>query len=139
MTPRNKRLRSALAGLLFFGLAIVIAALGLRFKINDSNYWMGFIGLGLFLEAFYLTLHFLLKTVFFFRPHIAKRSSQILAGLVAFVLSLITTMLTLLIVQSLRVIVDAATLAVTGVVAVALAAPALFLWWFAIGFFRSRA
>ena len=135
MKSRNKR--SGLAALSFLVLTVVVLVAAYQLQINDGNYWIGFVVIGVLIEMSYLMVHFLLKIILGSKLHVAKRISQVLAALAAVLLSLITAILTILIVQSLRVIVDAQTLAIAGIVTLALALPTGFLWWRAIGFFKT--
>src|SRR5438128_10870386 len=106
-----------------FFLAFTVACLRflLGFEINCGSYPIAYLGFGIFLEMFFLTIYFLFKTVLFSRPIVARMASRIVAAFIALPLSLITAVLAILIRQSLMVRMEIAGLIAIAIVLLTLA------------------
>ena len=132
---RPTAFRSGLAALAVFALFVVTAIVGPLFV---RNYIFGYVLAGILLEIAYLTIHFLLNVLFANKPNVARTVSRSLAVVVALPETLIIAVLTILILQSLAVVVDAPSLIFTGVVVLTIVVPTLLLWSYAIGLLRRR-
>ncbi len=135
MTFETTALRSGMAALAAFALLLATLVIGRRFVIN---YIFGYLLVGILLEMAYLAIHFLLNMLFASKPNVARTASRSLAAVVALPETLIIAVLTILILQSLAVVVDAPSIIFTAVVLVGLVLPTLFLWSYAVGLIGRR-
>ncbi len=134
MSSENTALHSGPATVGSFVLFLITLIVGPRFVIN---YIFGYVLIGILLELAFLTVHFLLKMLLASRPRTSQIASRVIAAVVALIETLIIAVLTILILQSLRHVVDLPTLIFTAVVIVGIVVPTIFLWTYAVGF-RAR-
>ena len=134
MSRENTVLRSRLAVVGSFALFLITLIVGPRFVIN---YIFGYVLIGLLLELAFLTGHFLLKLLLASRPRTSQSASRLIAAVVVFIETLIIAVLAILMLQSLRDVVDVPSLIFTAVVIIGLVVPTIFLWVHAVGF-RAR-
>jgi hypothetical protein len=121
-----------------FFLALTVASLRflLGFEINCGSYPIAYLGFGIFLEMFFLTIYFFFKTILVSRPIVARTSSRIVAGFTALPLSLITAILAILIRPSLMERRGIADFIAIAIVLLTLAMPTFLLWRYAFSFCR---
>lgn len=93
MSRVTKRLVFAVLALTFVALTLLLLGAGLRLTFDDRDYWIGFVGLCVLLETFYLALHFSLKAIYFTRPAVATRATRMVAAIVALPVSLMFVLL----------------------------------------------
>jgi hypothetical protein len=133
MTIQRNAIATGVTGLVFLLLSMALIIVGSRFRSTEANFWAGFIGFGILIQTFYLTLYFLLRT--FTRPNTASLFSRITAAFAAVPLTIDTVALTSWLLQ-IDLAQDGSAQAVITLgilVFVTLGVPAFLLWRHAIG------
>jgi hypothetical protein len=134
MRPKTGTTFSGIMAIFSLALVFILVRIGLSIKFTEGDYWIGYLGLGLLLDVSYLSVHFLLRTLLFDKPHLARACGQIVAAIVALPLTILAGLLSWLIVRAM---------AVTGeevfeysidlsFVILLLACPAFLLWRYAL-------
>jgi len=88
MSPRAKRIIFGFLALGFITLTILLVRAGRKVRFDDRDYWIGFLGLCLLLETFYVALYFSLKALLFRRPQVVAAITAVVGALVALPLTL---------------------------------------------------
>ena len=85
-----------MTALFFLVLAALLVVLAAQIQIHDGNYAGFYLGLGVWLECLYLTLHFALKAILISRNGLAERISNVLGLMLMLPLGLIILILIVL-------------------------------------------
>jgi len=83
MSPRAKRIIFGFLAPGFITLTILLVRAGRKVRFDDRDYWIGFLGLCLLLETFYVALYFSLKALLFRRPQVVAAITAVVGALVA--------------------------------------------------------
>lgn len=88
---------SGSSALFFFALTLILIKKGSRLEFGCNDWWIEWLGFGVILDAAYLSIHFMLKTLLFESPALARAWSRALAALVAVPLTLMAVVLSFVI------------------------------------------
>lgn len=121
---------SGASALCFLALTLILIKKGSRLEFGCNDWWIQWLGIGVILDGAYLSFHFMLKTLLFESPALARAWSRALAFLVAAPLTLMSVVLSFVIaVAALKTGEEIFAYAVDFTsVQLALAVPAFFLW-----------
>jgi hypothetical protein len=121
-------------------LTFILTRKWLSIKFTEQEFWIKYLCLGVLLGLAYLSLHFLLKTLLFGNPQVAKKCIGIIAAAVAYVLTLLGGFLSLIVVSAMITTGEEtfAYLIDLSIIALFIGCPALCLWWYAAKAFLGK-
>lgn len=97
MFVKNRTRMSGALALLSLALTLGMIRKGSRLEFDCSDWWIEGLGFGVILGTAYLSIHFMLKTLLFGSPALARAWSRALAAIVAVPLTLMAALFSFMI------------------------------------------